>query len=219
MKSPDEVPTPLTPQQQALAHDHVRVVQRWAHRLLHRSDPRFEDAVSVGQVALQHAAARFDPAHGIPFGGFAWKHVGGKMKDFLRLESRFQAARRALDGFSVATLDPSDAFADSPQDTRDKLIELLQCAGVAGALGFASALPKTPEQSVEEAETSLALARARDALSPKLRRVIELRYDLDEAWQTIADDLGASLAAVKRWHAEAIVLLNARLRAHASPPS
>jgi RNA polymerase sigma factor (sigma-70 family) len=40
-----------------------------------------EDALGVGAVALVEAGCRFDPSHGVPFGGFAFRRVKGAMQD------------------------------------------------------------------------------------------------------------------------------------------
>ena len=40
-----------------------------------------EDALGVGAVALVEAGRRFDPSHGVPFAGFAFRRVKGAMRD------------------------------------------------------------------------------------------------------------------------------------------
>lgn len=58
----------------------LTMVRRMASRY-RRTPLGAEDALGVGAVALVEAARRFDPSHGVPFAGFAFRRVKGAMQD------------------------------------------------------------------------------------------------------------------------------------------
>lgn len=80
-----ETPTPpLTPDQQQLAADNIRLVYLLVHRLQRRRPGlNFDDLVGAGMMGLVQAARCFDPARGVRFSTYACNCI----KRHLRIES------------------------------------------------------------------------------------------------------------------------------------
>ena len=70
----------------------LTMVRRMASRY-RRTPLGAEDALGVGAVALVEAARRFDPSHGVPFAGFAFRRVKGAMQDASSGRSGARGAR------------------------------------------------------------------------------------------------------------------------------
>jgi RNA polymerase sigma-B factor len=69
--------------QQQLVLRYLPLVHRIARRYVRPGAP-LEDLVQIGSIGLIHAVATFDPTRGVKFETYAFHHVAGEIRHFLR---------------------------------------------------------------------------------------------------------------------------------------
>ena len=69
--------------QQALVLRYLPLAHRIARRYVRPGAP-LEDLVQIGSIGLIHAVATFDPTRGVKFETYAFHHVAGEIRHFLR---------------------------------------------------------------------------------------------------------------------------------------
>ena len=69
--------------QQALVLRYLPLVNRIARRYV-RPGASLEDLVQIGSIGLIHAVTTFDPGRGVKFETYAFHHVAGEIRHFLR---------------------------------------------------------------------------------------------------------------------------------------
>lgn len=100
---------PLTPCQQSLVEDNVRLAYYWSHRLVHRltdADREEADAAAVG--GLVRAAQLFDPARGFKFTTYATPWVIQGVQRWASGERRHREKKGGRKVFHLPQVDLGD---------------------------------------------------------------------------------------------------------------
>jgi RNA polymerase sigma factor for flagellar operon FliA len=215
---------PLTPAQ----IDRVALAPRIVEKALAVVRRRFrggltdEELLAIGRLALYSAARTFDPdfegKRGVPFGGYAWPFVHGKMWNALRKETRFQRAARA-GAYKAVEAQHEDAGREGYSESSGVApVQAFSDAIVAGMMTqvVAQALCQRelsdPEAPLEYTQARTALQTALAELSKEDRRLIELHYFQDVPIYLTGEPLKMGRTVVKARHRGLLKRLGARLR-------
>jgi RNA polymerase sigma factor FliA len=193
--------TALTPAQHRLILDHMQ----WACKLVADLARRYERLLppaEVGQVAhegLARAARAYRPNLGIPFSGFALKHVRGAVNKAARVERRFYDPLFITAEHWTADGDPFDETDESARDELHARAGEAATAMLFAIIGSRShALSSGGEgQAIED----LLSSRVRDALAKvpaRPRQVIERRHLQGQEIADVAEQMGISTITVRR---------------------
>jgi RNA polymerase sigma-B factor len=181
-----------------------------------------DDIRQAAYVGVVSAVERFDPHLGISFVTFATRTVEGECKRYLRdrtwavrpprrRQERYLEVRRAQEELTnergrVPTV--ADV-AERIDATEEEVLEALEAGSARYGTGIDYVTPKggitdvlrcdESTRRLDEAEASVLLQRALAQLSPKDRRIIELRYVHRWTESRIADDLGISQSYLSRY--------------------
>ncbi len=218
----------------ALGMDHVEHVAR-SILLRVRSLADKQELCAVGRVALVEAARDYDPARGDAV-IFLRMRLRWAMLDSVRRETHGRSAERRAKALRVAervveamlSEAPDPAVPESGHARQLRRVLGGSAAAMMAALSAAqekraTARPSspsaretettsTPEEEVERASASRAIADAMSELPPKQRAIVERHYFEEERFDEIAESLGISKSWASRLHAQAMVQLGERLR-------
>jgi RNA polymerase sigma-70 factor, sigma-B/F/G subfamily len=203
---------------------HLSLVRALAVRFQGRGED-LDDLVQVGTVGLIKAIDRYDPCHGAQLSSFAVPTVVGEIKRHLRdrtsavrLPRRIQERQSAVAEASTTLYQklgrsPTvDELAESLRLSRDETLETLD------GMRAAVAVPWDDEQPAVDTSDQLADVEHRamlrpvlDALDPRLRRIVVLRFFEHRTQSEIAAELGISQVQVSRLLARTLALLRERL--------
>lgn len=201
-----------------------------------------DDLVQVAQIGLLHAIERFDPDRGVPFIGFATPTILGELRKHFRtvwsvhMPRSLQEATQRL-GPAVAELNHElgrsptlDELAARIGLTREQVIEAMEASaafrarsldapapGTAGSplhATMASDESDTPFSQVDARET---VARLLPKLSPRTRRIVELRFYDELSQSEIAQAVGVSQMHVSRLLRQALDQMAAMMGAEVEP--
>ncbi len=191
-----------------------------------------DDAYQVAALGMMKAVRRFDPARGIPFKAFAFPNVEGELKKYYRDKAEMVRLPRKLQKLKRRVLSSEESFVKSTgreptvsevaamlgEDEEDILEALaaikdlspLSLDGPSSSRGEQDTLAcciGMEDPSFEEVEIEALLSRALKDLSPRLRRIAELR--LKEGWtqKRIAQELNISQMHVSRLQGDAMKIL------------
>jgi RNA polymerase sigma factor for flagellar operon FliA len=223
-----------------LVRSHLPLVGHLVREMLSRLPAHVsrEDLVSAGMAALAMAAQNFDPARGIPFGGFATARIRGALIDELRgldwasrsvrsRARRMETAQQQL----TATLRRTPTQAELAEalgvavDEVKSVNEDVQRAVVLSLSGFAAGSAEDlvreraagPEDLLVHREKVGYLHNAIAALPARLRRVVEAYFFEELPMANLATELGVTESRVSQLRAEALILLRDGLNAHLDP--
>jgi RNA polymerase sigma factor (sigma-70 family) len=181
---------PLTPAQL----ERVALASRMPEKALSVVRRRFrgglsdEELLAIGCLALYSAARTFDPdfegKRGVPFGGYAWPFVHGKMWNALRKETRFQRAARA-GAYKAVEAQQDDAGREGHGESSHVApVQAFSDAIVAGmmtqvvAQAMCQRALSDPEAPLEYTQAKTALQTALAELSEEDRRLMDPRRRL-----------------------------------------
>jgi len=223
---PLRVKPKLGPHEQELVTSVMPLIDLLARRARRRfQEVPFADLVSIGREAAVEAALQFEPNRGVPFEGFAFKHIQGSMIRKGTTEAAghlHMAIRRAFladESPPPADLDLDEALADTPEAARARAVLWIrkQAAGMfVGALFEAARTANGGEhEHVERDERErahAALKRAVEALDPDEKHFVERLYRDGAGMDEIAKELGVVRRTVTRLHDKIKDKLAKRLR-------
>lgn len=207
-----------------------------ARGLLRQLGGRFEldDLKGFAHEAIPELVARFDPARGVSFRGFARLRLRGAILDGLRKESglpRGVAARlRALEAADLYADERAEENARRPASAGEadtRLSSFLRGLATAFATGMvakddggvvaepdaSAAATIDPELVAARAELRRRLLEAIDEIGEPEGTILRRHYFLDEDLQDAAAHVGLSKSWGSRLHARAIDKLGARVAA------
>jgi RNA polymerase sigma factor (sigma-70 family) len=186
----------LTPDQQALVAGCVP----WARRIadtfasIYKVRQMRGDLTLAAYEALTEAAASFDPGKSDRFEVFAWKRVTGKILDEIsreirhlrRLRTRLVAVvrTRSRDEEIPDAKSPTSAPAQASDRVADEAVEQ------AYLISFAGEQQADVESMLLQHEACAMLQQAMLHLTPRQKRLVELRYGQDLEWRQVAAALG-----------------------------
>ncbi|MBR6792744.1 MAG: sigma-70 family RNA polymerase sigma factor [Clostridia bacterium] len=172
-----------------------------------------EDLMQIGSVGLIKAARDYDPEKQVQFSTYAVAKIVGEIKTYLRDNGSLKVSRKYKE--DKLKVDRATRALTQRLGREPKLSELAEETGLdAEAILTASeatqptlSLDLPPEEggvtpSIESPEnTALDRVLTREILSslpPKERRLIVLRFFMDQTQSTTAQELGMSQVAVSR---------------------
>ncbi len=199
---------------------HLPLVHHLARRFRDRGEPH-DDLVQVGTIGLIKSVDRFDIARGVEFSTYATPTVLGEIKRHfrdkgwsVRVPRRLQELRLAI---TRATADLSQELGRSPtvkelaahlEVTEEDVLEGLEAAqsystlSLDGASGDdAPALVDTlgtDDEALENVEYRETLRPLLDALPPRERQIVLLRFFHNKTQSEIAAEVGVSQMHVSR---------------------
>jgi RNA polymerase sigma factor for flagellar operon FliA len=207
------------------------VARRLAKRL--GGEVPLDDLMALGRPALLEVARTFDPSRA-KFSTFAGLKVKWAILDGVRREAMFgrssalardranalAASARFSEGLAEMEGRAGEEDLATEEVYQGRLRSLLEGHAAALALGLTAggrdpdgiAGGETPEESASREELRRAVAAAIRNLPEREHALIERHYFGDEAFDSIARDLGISKSWASRLHASAIQSLARSLR-------
>lgn len=217
---PQRAQTDATPD--ALVLEHLDLARAVARRFSRRGTSRDEDLVQVAYVGLVKASRRFDPVRGHEFAAFAVPTITGEIKRHLRDSGWFVRPPRRVQELRarISEAGPRLAQAFGREPTASELVddlgepiaevrEALACGdhmqptSLDGPIGsdrdttVGQMLPAQGDE-LDRAESAAVVSAALTALTPRDRRVVELRFFEDRTQSDIAGELGVTQMQVSR---------------------
>jgi RNA polymerase sigma-B factor len=204
-------------QRERLIEQHMGLVRSVARRYARKGEP-VEDLVQVGAIGLIKAVDRFEPGRGPKLRALAVPAIEGEIRHHLRdrsslvrtprplheLRGRARAAQAQLtarDGRPASAA----AIALALGASEDAVAEALRAGEPAAALDADRASAPTDDLAEERA----LLAAGIDLLSPRERRILQMRFYEDRSQAEIAREVGLSQAHVSRLVRRAVERLRA----------
>ncbi len=208
---------------EALIELFLPLARRLAARYVGRRQP-LDDLVQVASLGLVKAVDRFDPGHGAPFAAFAVPTILGELRRYLRglgwsvhvprrMQELVWKVERAERSLAAAAGHPP-AVADVASFLElgiDEVLEALECAAAHHAVSLdgpasgeddaAETLGDqlgTEDHGYELIDARLTIDRHSARLSPRERRILELRFVDDLTQAQIAELVGLSQMQVSR---------------------
>lgn len=114
----------MTPEQETLVVDHLKLVERIATRLRCILPRIIEETelVGAGNLGLVKAALKFNPSRGVPFAAYAKIRIRGEMLDHLRKNGRVSRRYRAL-GVAEAAVVSCEELLSNGRETIGETLE------------------------------------------------------------------------------------------------
>lgn len=185
------------------------LVKSVALRLSFVYKEELEDLIQIGYIGLLKAAERFEPERGYKFSTYAVPLIAGEIKSQLRDHGKIKVSR-SLKADSMAVRKAESDFT-AKNGRSPKLTELAAATGisaerVAEAIQAYDAMKnfedyETTDLWTDDEErniTKMDLEAVMDALKPKEKQVIMLRYYKDMTQQQVAAVMGISQVQVCR---------------------
>jgi RNA polymerase sigma-B factor len=220
---------------------HLPLAEHLARRFGHRGEP-YDDLVQVATIGLIKAIDRFDPDRGVEFSTYATPTIVGEVKRHfrdrgwaIRVPRRLQELQLSL---SSATAELSQSLGRSPTiaelasrlgTTEDEVLEGLESAGAYSTLSLDAPdgnqdSAATVIESIGEYDDALATVEDReavkpllDALDPRSKRILWLRFFRGMTQSQIAEDVGISQMHVSRLLSRTLAELHRQLAEPAGP--
>ncbi len=212
-----------------LVSAHLGLVEHLARRYAGRGESH-DDLVQVGTIGLINAVDRFDPERGGSLAAYAVPTILGEIRRHfrdrgwaVRVPRRLQELSRTL---SIARAALTQELGRAP--TVDELaartgvdaetvLEGLESAGAYATVPLDPAVDGDPtwmtvdDQGLSGVENREALRPLLQALPPRERRILALRYVRGMSQQQIADEVGISQMHVSRLLARTLATLREEL--------
>ena len=207
----------------ALVRLHLPLVEHCARRFRNRGEP-FEDLVQVGTIGLIKSVDRFDTDRGVEFSTYATPTILGEIKRYfrdkgwaIRVPRRLQELRMQIAG---ATAELTQALGRSP--TPRELAEAVGCSveeiveGIESSNAYATLSLDASDDGEEGGATTMldalgvedaglenveireSIKPLLDALDPREKKILLLRFFKNMTQSQIADEIGVSQMHVSR---------------------
>jgi RNA polymerase sigma-B factor len=221
-----------------LVHLHLALVQHCARRFRHRGEP-FEDLVQVGTIGLLKSIDRFDEERGVEFSTYATPTIIGEIKRYfrdkgwaIRVPRRLQELRMQI---GSATAELTQSLGRSP--TARELAERIECSveeiveGLESNNAYATlsldagddhddhatrlldALG-SEDSGLEHVEIRESIKPLLDALEPREKKILLLRFFKNMTQTQIAEEIGVSQMHVSRLLTRTLAQLRVSLEDH-----
>jgi len=222
----------------ALVERYLPLARSIARRYSRGSEP-LDDLVQVASVGLLKALDRFDPERGIAFSSFAVPTIAGELRRYFRdrtwavrpprdLQERALAVQKTVEsltnrlGRSPTVRQIGQALELDDEDVLEAMQALR--AGTATPLSASRGSDEegdltvestigTEEEGFAQAEHRVHFEQLSRVLTPRERRVVELRFAEDMTQEEIGKEVGVSQMQVSRILRQAL----AKLADEASP--
>jgi RNA polymerase sigma-B factor len=217
----DEGTEARTAARERLVHLHLPLVEYCARRFRHRGEP-FEDLVQVGTIGLLKSIDRFDPDRGVEFSTYATPTVIGEIKRYfrdkgwaIRVPRRLQELRMQI-GAAMAELTQSLGRSPTPRELADaigcsveEIVDGIESSNAYSTLSLDAgddvednALLRqaigVEDENLEQVEIRESLKPLLDALDPREKKILLLRFFRNKTQTQIAEEIGVSQMHVSR---------------------
>jgi len=207
---------------ESLVHLNLPLVEHCARRFRNRGEP-FEDLVQVGTIGLIKAVDRFDAERGVEFSTYATPTILGEIKRHfrdkgwaVRVPRRLQELRMAISGSTgeltqrLGRAPTARELAETIGCTVEEAIEAIESgnaystlsldAGDDAADGAATMLDVlgVDDEHLLHVEIRESIRPLLDALDPRARQILVLRFFRNLTQTQIAAEVGISQMHVSR---------------------
>jgi RNA polymerase sigma-B factor len=205
-----------------LVHLHLPLVEHCARRFRNRGEP-FEDLVQVGTIGLLKSIDRFDLERAVEFSTYATPTIIGEIKRYfrdkgwaIRVPRRLQELRMLI-GAATAELTQSLGRSPTPRELAgaigcsvEEIIEGIESSNAYSTLsldatddsedGGGSMLDAigVMDENLEHVEIRESLKPMLDALEPREKKILLLRFFRNKTQTEIAQEIGVSQMHVSR---------------------
>ena len=205
-----------------LVHLHLPLVEHCARRFRNRGEP-FEDLVQVGTIGLLKSIDRFDSERGVEFSTYATPTIIGEIKRYfrdkgwaIRVPRRLQELRMQI-GAATAELTQSLGRSPTPRELAEaigcsveEIIEGIESSHAYSTLSLdasddgddmgGSMLDAigVEDENLEHVEIRESLKPLLDALEPREKKILLLRFFKNKTQTEIAEEIGVSQMHVSR---------------------
>ncbi len=217
---------------------HMNLVRYLARKFANRGEP-LEDLIQVGTIGLINAIDRFDPNRGTRFATYATPTIVGEIRRYFRDRGWAVKVPRRLQELNLAAnkvIDELTQRLDRPPTVREiaeeldvteqealeamELGELYELPSLDSELGADSEEARSRlqdyvgevDEEIERFERRSRLAEALRALSPRERKIIELRFFGNLSQTQVAERLNISQMHVSRLQQRALAKLREVVR-------
>jgi len=214
---------------------HLPLVEHFARRFLNRGEP-LDDLLQVGTIGLIKAVDRFDPHRGVEFSTYATPTIVGEIKRHfrdrgwaIRVPRRLQELRLSI---TTATADLSQQLGRSPtvselarrlEVSDEEVIEGLESSNAYSTLSLDA--PDSGDDSavsmvdviggddvgLEHVENRETIKPLLEALDPREKHILALRFFRGMTQSQIASEIGISQMHVSRLLARTLLRLRESL--------
>jgi len=205
-----------------LVHLHLPLVEHCARRFRNRGEP-FEDLVQVGTIGLLKSIDRFDLERAVEFSTYATPTIIGEIKRYfrdkgwaIRVPRRLQELRMQI-GAATAELTQSLGRSPTPRELAgaigcsvEEIVEGIESSNAYSTLsldatddsedGGGSMLDAigVMDENLEHVEIRESLKPLLDALEPREKKILLLRFFKNRTQTQIAEEIGVSQMHVSR---------------------
>jgi RNA polymerase sigma-B factor len=204
-----------------LIHLHLSLVEHCARRFRNRGEP-FEDLVQVGTIGLLKSVDRFDPGRGVEFSTYATPTIIGEIKRYfrdkgwaIRVPRRLQELRMQI-GAATAELTQSLGRSPTPRELAEvigcsveEIVEGIESSNAYSTLSLDASHDHDEgvsmldaigieDENLEHVETRESLKPLLDALEPREKTILLLRFFRNKTQTQIAEEIGVSQMHVSR---------------------
>lgn len=221
MGSADLAPALRQRARDRLVEVHFGLVEMAARRYRDRGEP-LDDLVQVGSIGLLKAIDRFDPSRGLQFSTFAVPTILGEIKRHFRDQTWSLRVPRRLRELSVQLRPAREALhqelgreptaaelADAMGVDQDEILQALESARAYASLSLETPRDISGQGSLadtlgeDDRDIAMMLTReslrpALDALDPRERQIIVMRFFGHRTQSQIGEALGISQVQVSR---------------------
>lgn len=193
--------------------------------------PELDDLIQVGQIGLLLAIDRFEPDRGVPFVGFATPTILGELRKHFRTVWSVRMPRSLQEASQLlgpATNELRHELLRSPTISEiaartglsnERVLEAMEAGSAFRAksldapvvTGGGDSSPLHASLSSDEGSSAFSVIEAKDTverllplLSPRSRRIVELRFYEDRNQTEIAEIVGISQMHVSRLLTQAL---------------
>ena len=221
---------------EGLVHLHLALVQHCARRFRHRGELQ-EDLVQVGTIGLLKAIDRFDAGRGVEFSTYATPTIVGEIKRHfrdrgwaIRVPRRLQELRLHLTG-AAAELTQELGRSPTPRELAERvgcsMEEVVEGLGSNNAYATLSLDAGADDEGggarlvdalgaedadLEHVEIRESLKPLIDALPPREKKILLLRFFRNQTQSEIAAEIGVSQMHVSRLLTRTLAELRSSLR-------
>ena len=216
---------------------HLPLVEHCARRFRNRGEP-FEDLVQVGTIGLIKSIDRFDLGRGVEFSTYATPTIIGEIKRYfrdkgwaIRVPRRLQELRMQI---TSTTAELTQTLGRSP--TPRELSEVIGCSveeiveGIESSNAYSTLsldatddsgedngasmleLMGLDDEELEHIEIRESIKPLLEALPPREKRILLLRFFKNKTQSQIADEIGVSQMHVSRLLSRTLAQLRTSLQ-------
>src|SRR5918995_1915082 len=205
-----------------LVHLHLPLVEHCARRFRNRGEP-YEDLVQVGTIGLLKSIDRFDVERGVEFSTYATPTIIGEIKRYfrdkgwaIRVPRRLQELRMQI-GAATAELTQSLGRSPTPRELAgaigcsvEEIIEGIESSNAYSTLSLDASDDSEEgggsmfdaigvmDENLEHVEVRESLKPLLDALEPREKKILLLRFFKNRTQTQIAEEIGVSQMHVSR---------------------